>query len=53
MPTPIMKKFEYKIFPLAMMDKTQFESKLNELGLLGWELVYIGDQFFIMMRETT
>jgi hypothetical protein len=36
-----MKKFEYKFYQL---DKSKLETKLNELGSKGWEMIYFNEQ---------
>lgn len=56
-----MKKYEYKVIAiptnLAMSTKQfekiaqEFETKLNELGANGWELIQRMDGFFFFKRE--
>lgn len=56
-----MKKFEYKVIsiptsiPLGSKGyekiATEFETRLNELGAEGWELIQRADGFFFFKRE--
>ena len=56
-----MKKFEYKVISIPRSipigtkgyDKivTEFETKCNELGVEGWELVQRADDFLFFKRE--
>lgn len=55
-----MKKYEYKVITIAttmamttkQYEKTaqEYETKLNELGAEGWELVQRMDSFFFFKR---
>lgn len=57
-----MKKYEYKVItiPINLAINTrqyekiaqEFETKLNELGANGWELIQRMDGFFFFKRES-
>jgi len=45
-----MKKFEYKIWSEGL-PFPEAEKYLNEMGAIGWEVVYAGDGIVVFKRE--